>query len=106
MNKIEIFEPAMCCPTGVCGPSVDPELLRITSIVKEAKKSKNTRVLRRNLSQNPQTFVKHEFIKEKIAENGIDILPITLVNDELLCEGRYPTNEEIENVTDLSLVNL
>ena len=26
MNKIEIFDPAMCCSTGVCGPSVDPEL--------------------------------------------------------------------------------
>ena len=23
---IRIFDPAMCCPTGVCGPSVEPDL--------------------------------------------------------------------------------
>lgn len=106
MNKIEIFEPAMCCATGVCGPSVDSELLRITSIAKESKHSKNTRIIRRNLAQNPNAFVRNEFIKEKIASNGMDALPITLVNEELLCEGRYPTNEEIEKITDLSLANL
>lgn len=106
MNKIEIFEPAMCCATGVCGPSVDPDLLRITSIVKESKNSKNTRIVRRNLAQNPQAFVRNEFIKKKIAEKGTAALPITLVNEELFCEGRYPTNEEFEHVSDLSLGNL
>ena len=25
MKKLELFEPAMCCSTGVCGPSVDEE---------------------------------------------------------------------------------
>ena len=32
MSKLEIFDPAMCCSTGVCGPSVDPELLRVSTI--------------------------------------------------------------------------
>ena len=104
MNKIEIFEPAMCCATGVCGPSVDPELLRITSIAKESKHSENTRIIRRNLAQNPNAFVRNEFIKEKIASKGMDALPITLVNEELLCEGRYPTNEEISEYLGIQLV--
>ena len=32
MKKLELFEPAMCCSTGVCGPSVDEELLMVTSV--------------------------------------------------------------------------
>lgn len=24
MVKLQVFDPAMCCSTGVCGPSVDP----------------------------------------------------------------------------------
>jgi hypothetical protein len=26
MAKMQVFDPAMCCSTGVCGPSVDPTL--------------------------------------------------------------------------------
>lgn len=28
MKKIEIFDPAMCCPTGLCGPNINPDLMR------------------------------------------------------------------------------
>lgn len=106
MTKIEIFEPALCCATGVCGPSVDSELLRITSVVKASKDSKNTRIVRRNLAQNPQAFARNELVKKKIAEKGTDILPITLVDEELFCEARYPTNKEIEQISDLTLHQL
>jgi len=34
MNKLEIFELAMCCSTGVCGPSMDEDLLMVTSVVR------------------------------------------------------------------------
>lgn len=27
--KIEIYEPAMCCPTGVCDPTVDTALVKL-----------------------------------------------------------------------------
>jgi len=106
MNKVEVFEPAMCCATGVCGPTADPELLRMTSIVKESKNSTDTRILRRNLSQNPNAFVKNEIVKKELTNKGTDALPLTLINGELFCQGRYPTNEEIEEITDLSLTEL
>lgn len=38
MKKIEIFDPAMCCSTGVCGPSVNPELIRVAAVVENLKK--------------------------------------------------------------------
>lgn len=35
MRKIEIFEPVMCCSTGVCGPGVDKELLRVATFINQ-----------------------------------------------------------------------
>ncbi|MBL2347006.1 arsenic metallochaperone ArsD family protein, partial [Klebsiella pneumoniae] len=48
MKKIEIFDPAMCCSTGVCGPSVDSELIRISVAVNNLK-NKGIDVTRYNL---------------------------------------------------------
>ncbi len=31
MTTIEVFDPAMCCSTGVCGPQVDPDLARFAA---------------------------------------------------------------------------
>ena len=33
MKKIEIFDPAMCCPTGLCGTNINPELMRIAVVI-------------------------------------------------------------------------
>ena len=55
MGKMEIYDPAMCCSTGVCGPSVNPELIRVASVIENLKKNGIT-VNRYNLSSNPQAF--------------------------------------------------
>ena len=31
MQMIEVFDPAMCCDTGIYGPAVDPKLLRFAA---------------------------------------------------------------------------
>ncbi len=31
MPKLQVFDPPMCCPGGVCGPSVDPALPRFAA---------------------------------------------------------------------------
>ena len=41
MKKVEIFDPAMCCSTGVCGPGVDPELTRVASAVYSLRTKRN-----------------------------------------------------------------
>ncbi|MCL6570876.1 MAG: arsenic metallochaperone ArsD family protein, partial [Bacillus sp. (in: Bacteria)] len=40
MKKIQIFDPAMCCSSGVCGPSIDPDLLRVSFAVSNLYKKK------------------------------------------------------------------
>lgn len=94
MKKIQIFEPAMCCPTGVCGVGVDPELIRISAMINTIKK-KGIEIDRFNLSNAPQEFLNNKEVKTIINQKGVDELPITLVDGEIVVTGRYPTNEEI-----------
>lgn len=97
MKKLEIFEPAMCCPTGVCGTSVEPELLRITSLVGSLKDNEEVKAYRYNLTSNPKIFVTNETVLHLLQENGQDILPITLVNGKLVKTGTYPTMADLQD---------
>ncbi len=102
MIKMEIFEPAMCCSTGVCGPSVNPQLLRITTVVNNLKK-KGIIIQRYNLNNNPKEFVANKEINELIKSNGIEILPITVLEGEIVQTKNYPTNEEIAKYLDIKI---
>lgn len=106
MKIIEIYEPAMCCPTGVCGPSVDPEILMLTAVAKEVNNTDGLRLLRRNLSHNPQAFARATQISEKIQNDGIDVLPITVVDGEIVKEAGYPSIEQFREITGLPLENV
>lgn len=105
MIKMEIFEPAMCCSTGVCGPSVNPQLLRITTVVNNLKK-KGIIIQRYNLNNNPKEFVNNKEINELIKSNGIEILPITVLEGKIVQTKNYPTNEEIAKYLDIKIENV
>ncbi len=100
MKKMEIFEPAMCCPTGLCGVSVDPELLRISTVLNTLDQN-GIKVHRFNLNSTPMAFVKNQAVCEFLNQFGPDKLPVILVNDVIVLAGRYPTNEEITSWLDL-----
>lgn len=102
MSKIVIYEPAMCCSTGVCGPSVNPELLRIASVIENLKKS-GVEVTRYNLSSAPQEFIHCEAVTNQLNKNGADILPITMIDGKIIKTGSYPTNEEFARLLDIKL---
>jgi len=94
MSKMIIYEPAMCCSTGLCGVGADPELLRISTVVNTLKKSGMT-VDRFNLSSNPQEFVTNTEVNKMIMDSGVDCLPITVVDGKIAKTAAYPTNEEL-----------
>lgn len=93
MKKMIIFDPAMCCSTGVCGPGVDKELLRVATVLNNLK-SNGVLVERHNLTNNPQIFVDNKTINEMLNKAGIDVLPVTMVDGEVVKTKTYPTNEE------------
>ena len=51
MIKLQVFDPAMCCSTGVCGPSVDPVLPRFSADLEWLKSREGVQVQRYNLAQ-------------------------------------------------------
>lgn len=102
MKKMQIFEPAMCCSTGLCGVVIDPELLRISTVLNTLKKN-GVEVERFNLSNNPQEFMNNQIVNEFININGVDELPVTVLDHEIVITGRYPTNEEFARLLDISM---
>lgn len=102
MKKIEIFDPAMCCSTGVCGPSVDPELMRIATVINMLK-NKGIIIKRHGLSSEPQDFVSNKVISDVLQKEGADVLPVTLVDGEIAKKREYPTNEELSKWLDMDI---
>lgn len=93
MKKMSIYEPAMCCDTGICGVSVDPELIRISTVLNALKKN-GVGVDRFNLNCAPMAFVNNEVINQYINEKGPEGLPAVMLDGEIVMTGRYPTNDE------------
>lgn len=94
MKKVEIFDPAMCCSTGVCGPSVDSDLTRVASAVYSLEK-KGFDIKRYQLTTDPDKFANNPEINRVLHEKGPEALPIILVDDQVAKIGCYPTNEEL-----------
>lgn len=101
MKTMYIYEPALCCESGVCGVSVDPELLRISTVVNTLK-NKGVTIGRYNLKSAPQEFVNSAEINKLIMDSGVDVLPATLVDGLIVKTKAYPSNEEIVTMLGIS----
>jgi hypothetical protein len=104
MKKIAIYEPAMCCSTGVCGASVDKELLRVATVI-ENLQQQGADIERFNLSGQPNAFVENKLIQDYLKQHGIEILPITLVDGKVAKTKGYPTDGEFTEWTGLEIIN-
>ena len=100
MNKMTIYEPAMCCSTGLCGVGVDPELLRISTVVNSLNKA-GIVIERFNLTNTPMAFVTNADVNKLITDKGVEVLPATLVNGKVVKTSAYPTTKEILKFLDL-----
>ena len=102
MKKMCIYEPAMCCSTGLCGVGVDQKLLRLSTVLNSLKKN-GVEVQRFNLSNSPQEFMNNKAVNEFINKKGIDGLPITVLDGEIVLTGKYPTNEEFVKLLNVPM---
>jgi hypothetical protein len=93
MPKLQVFDPAMCCSTGVCGPSVDPALARFASDLEQLENS-GVVVERFNLGQEPGAFVGNPVVSAAIRGRS-DALPLLLVDGTIVAEGAYPSRDEL-----------
>lgn len=100
MVKMIIFEPAMCCSTGLCGPVINPELLRISTVINNLEKN-GVKAERYNLNSNPQAFVDNIVINEILKQDGVEVLPVTIVDGKVVKTNSYPTNDELIKFLDV-----
>ncbi|HWR41499.1 MAG TPA: arsenite efflux transporter metallochaperone ArsD [Patescibacteria group bacterium] len=103
MKTMVIYDPAMCCSTGVCGASVDQELLRVATTIDNLKKG-GADITRFNLAHQPQAYSDNTLISEQLKQYGPEILPITLVNGAIVKSKIYPSQEEFMQWTGVVLV--
>ncbi|MGR3660298.1 MAG: arsenite efflux transporter metallochaperone ArsD [Paracoccaceae bacterium] len=94
MTTITVYDPAMCCSTGICGAEVDQQLVNFAADL-DWLKSKGVAVTRINLSQEPEKFAENVTVKTVLETSGVAGLPVVIVTDEMKSTGRYPVRKEL-----------
>jgi hypothetical protein len=94
MPSIQIFDPALCCPTGVCGTDVDQSLVTAAADLDWARQQ-GADITRFNLAQQPQAFADNAVVKSFLERSGQDALPLVLLDGEVALAGRYPSRDEL-----------
>lgn len=98
--KLEVFDPPMCCATGICGNNVDPKLVTFASDLEWLKKQ-GIDVVRHGLSFEPDEFVKNDAVKTTLQTDGNDCLPIIFAEDKIMSKACYPSREKLAEICNL-----
>lgn len=104
MKTIQIFDPALCCSTGVCGVDVDQTLVTLSADLNWAKQN-GAQIERFNLAQQPMAFAENATVRGFLERSGQDALPLVLVDGEMALAGRYPSRAELvrwAGITDVA----
>lgn len=93
MKSLQIYDPAMCCSTGVCGPSVDPKLVKLAADVAFLK-SKGVSVERFNLGHQPEAFTANHLVLSEMGAEA-ENLPLFIVDGKVMAKATYPGRAEL-----------
>jgi hypothetical protein len=93
MKTLKIYDPPMCCSSGVCGPSVDPKLLKLAADVAFLK-SRGVAVARYNLGHQPEAFTASPLVLAEMGEEA-ENLPLFVVEGAVKARGIYPNRAEM-----------
>ena len=93
MKAIQVYDPAMCCSTGICGTEIDPALVRFAALLKKLSAA-GVQVQRHNLGQRPLEFVLNRTVKALLETDGKEALPVIFLDGVMQMKGRYPTEDE------------
>ena len=101
MPKVQVYDPPMCCSSGVCGPQVDPVLPQFAADL-EWLAGQGVGVERYNLAQQPQAFTENQVVMAALSETGVPSLPMILVDGSIASCGAYPSREELAVMAGLA----
>lgn len=100
MNSLEVFDPPMCCSTGVCGPDPDPRLPQFAADLAWLA-GRGVRIARYNLAQEPGAFVANAAVKRLLDQWGQSCLPLIVREEAIVARGRYPTRRELAGLVGI-----
>lgn len=102
MTKIQVFDPALCCNSGVCGAEVDQKLVTFAADMDWAKQN-GLQIERFNLAQQPMAFAENAVVKDLLQRSGEAALPVTLIDGEVVLTGSYPTRNTLAKWLGITL---
>jgi hypothetical protein len=94
MANIQVFDPALCCSSGVCGVDVDQQLVGFAADVDWAAQN-GFQIDRYNLAQQPLAFADNPVVKSFLERSGAEGLPLILIDGEIALAGRYPSRADL-----------
>ena len=92
---LEIFDPSMCCESGVCGPEPDKELIDLQNTIQLLKKA-GVETKRYAINQSPMAFVQNSVVSKFVRTKGPQHLPLVLLDGQIIKNGAYPELEELK----------
>jgi hypothetical protein len=95
MTELTLYEEAMCCSTGVCGPDPDDELVEVSVALDQLEDEFDVDVTRANMQHNIDQFLETQHIYDLVQENGPSILPIIVVDGDIVTKSEYPSYDEL-----------
>ena len=101
MPHLDVFDPPMCCSSGVCGPDVNPLFAAFAADV-DWLVSHGVSVTRFNLAQDPQAFVEHPLVRAALQHGGTACLPLLIMNGDIVAQGAYPRRDELAHLVGLT----
>jgi AhpD family alkylhydroperoxidase len=101
MKTIQVYDPPLCCSTGVCGPDVDPKLVQF-AVDLQWLTEQGVTVERFNLAQTPIAFAENEGVRAALTDKGEGALPLIVVDGKVAVSGTYPTRDELAGLLGLS----
>ena len=101
MPHLDVFDPPMCCSSGVCGTSVDPLLAAFAADV-DWLTAHGVTVTRHNLAQEPGAFVAHPIVKDLLQREGDACLPLVIADGGIVGHGTYPRRDDLARATGLA----
>lgn len=99
--RVDVYDPEMCCATGLCGPAPDEVLMRIEDAL-ERLRHEGVEVSRHQLSREPQAFLGNVDVYHKILSEGSGALPMVVVDGAIQFVGRYPSYEELRETLQIT----
>jgi hypothetical protein len=91
---VEIFDPPLCCPTGLCGPVLDTTLVDLGEALNSLQADGRT-VVRHMMTADPQAFMRNREVYQLIRERQLDVLPITVVRGRIVKTDAYASLDEM-----------